>query len=187
MVLRSIALILAAATATPSPSPSPSAAPQKLNLKTIATVKSTPYCGNLGEHFNRIVQPMLANDIVLDRTGVTLDYVTDNLRSPDFAIKFAKSRAAHYERGPKELRQWVEAITTQAPDVLIYPEIGMDPTTIRLASLGLRRCRRRAGDTLKRAACRRSIAICPAKPLNPSTPSSITPSAWSHCRISAAT
>ena len=107
MVLRSIALILAAATATPSPSPSPSAAPQKLNLKTIATVKSTPYCGNLGEHFNRIVQPMLANDIVLDRTGVTLDYVTDNLRSPDFAIKFAKSRA--------ELAKYVDTLMKSLP------------------------------------------------------------------------
>jgi len=55
----------------------------------------------------------------------------------DEETEFAKSRAAHYERGPKELRQWVDAITTQAPDVLIYPEIGMDPTTIRLASLRL--------------------------------------------------
>ena len=52
----------------------------------------------------------------------------------DQETEFAKSRAVHYERGPKELRQWVDAITAQAPDVLIYPEIGMDPTTIRLAS-----------------------------------------------------
>lgn len=55
----------------------------------------------------------------------------------DQETEFAKSRAAHYERGPKELRQWVDAIAAQAPDVLIYPEIGMDPTTIRLASLRL--------------------------------------------------
>lgn len=55
----------------------------------------------------------------------------------DEETEFAKSCAAHYERGPKELRQWVDAIAAQAPDVLIYPEIGMDPTTLRLASLRL--------------------------------------------------
>ncbi len=52
----------------------------------------------------------------------------------DEETAFAKSRSAHYERGPKELRQWVDAITAQEPDILIYPEIGMDPTTVRLAS-----------------------------------------------------
>ena len=33
----------------------------------------------------------------------------------DQETEFAKSRSAHYERGPKELRQWVEAITAQEP------------------------------------------------------------------------
>ncbi|HYL24524.1 MAG TPA: tetratricopeptide repeat protein [Burkholderiales bacterium] len=55
----------------------------------------------------------------------------------DQETAFAKSRAAHFERGPKDLRQWVDAIRTQEPDVLIYPEIGMDPMTLRLASLRL--------------------------------------------------
>ena len=55
----------------------------------------------------------------------------------DEQTAFAKSRAAHFERGPKDLRQWVDAIRAQQPDVLIYPEIGMDPMTLRLASLRL--------------------------------------------------
>ena len=55
----------------------------------------------------------------------------------DQETAFAKSRAAHYERGPKELREWVDAIAAQELDVLIYPEIGMDPMTVRLASLRL--------------------------------------------------
>src|SRR6266850_1574816 len=55
----------------------------------------------------------------------------------DQETAFAKSRAAHYERGPKELREWVDAIGAQELDVLIYPEIGMDPMTVRLASLRL--------------------------------------------------
>lgn len=109
MIVRSIALVLAAATAAPSPSPAPSATPQKLNIKTIATVKSTPYCSNLGEHFNRIVAPMLANDVVLDRTGVTLDKVTQNLRSPDFAIRFAQSRA--------DLAKYVDTLMKSLPDM----------------------------------------------------------------------
>lgn len=109
MIARSIALILAAATASPSPAPSPSATPQKLNIKTIATVKTTPYCSNLGEHFNRIVQPMLANDVVLDRTGVALDKVTQNLRSPDFAIRFAQSRA--------DLAKYVDTLMKSLPDM----------------------------------------------------------------------
>lgn len=109
MIVPSIALVLAAATAVPAPSPLPSATPQKLNIKTIATVKSTPYCSNLGEHFNRIVQPMLANDVVLDRTGVTLDNVTTNLRSPDFAIRFAQSRA--------DLAKYVDTLMKSLPDM----------------------------------------------------------------------
>lgn len=50
---------------------------------------------------------------------------------------FAKTNAAHFEQGRKDVRQWAETIIGQQPDVLIYPEIGMDPMTIRLASLRL--------------------------------------------------
>jgi predicted O-linked N-acetylglucosamine transferase (SPINDLY family) len=55
----------------------------------------------------------------------------------DRETHFAKSRAAYFESGQKGLRQWVDAIIGQQPDVLIYPEIGMDPMTARLASLRL--------------------------------------------------
>lgn len=55
----------------------------------------------------------------------------------DAHTAFAKSRAADYERGPKELRQWVDCIRAHEPDVLLYPEIGMHPMTTRLASLRL--------------------------------------------------
>ena len=50
---------------------------------------------------------------------------------------FAKSHATHFERGQRGLQQWVEAIAGQQPDVLVYPEVGMDPTTVELASLRL--------------------------------------------------
>lgn len=55
----------------------------------------------------------------------------------DQETRFAKSRAAYFESGQKGLRQWVDTIMDQQPDVLIYPEIGMDPMTARLASLRL--------------------------------------------------
>jgi len=55
----------------------------------------------------------------------------------DAETEFARSRAAHFEQGARGLRQWAEAIIGQRPDVLVYPEIGMDPTALKLASLRL--------------------------------------------------
>lgn len=55
----------------------------------------------------------------------------------DAETLYARSRAARFERGAGGLRQWVETILDARPDVLIYPEIGMDPMTVKLASLRL--------------------------------------------------
>lgn len=55
----------------------------------------------------------------------------------DAETEFAESRSASFTRGPKALRQWVEAILEARPDVLIYPEVGMDPMALKLASLRL--------------------------------------------------
>jgi predicted O-linked N-acetylglucosamine transferase (SPINDLY family) len=49
----------------------------------------------------------------------------------------AQSLAAHFEHGNANLRTWVRAIARRRPDVLIYPEIGMDSMTTKLASLRL--------------------------------------------------
>jgi predicted O-linked N-acetylglucosamine transferase (SPINDLY family) len=49
----------------------------------------------------------------------------------------ARSSAVHFEYGRRDLRAWVESIIAQQLDVLVYPEIGMDPTAVRLASLRL--------------------------------------------------
>jgi predicted O-linked N-acetylglucosamine transferase (SPINDLY family) len=49
----------------------------------------------------------------------------------------ARSGAAHFEYGRRDLRAWVESIAAQRLDVLVYPEIGMDPAAVRLASLRL--------------------------------------------------
>jgi predicted O-linked N-acetylglucosamine transferase (SPINDLY family) len=48
-----------------------------------------------------------------------------------------QSKATFFAQGKRDLRQWAVIILNQQPDVLIYPEIGMDPMTVRLASLRL--------------------------------------------------
>ena len=55
----------------------------------------------------------------------------------DAETAFARSRVTLFEHGPRGLRQWVEAILGQQLDALIYPEIGMDPQTVKLAALRL--------------------------------------------------
>ncbi len=55
----------------------------------------------------------------------------------DKNTEFAKSRAARFRERPPTARQWAEAILAEPLDVLIYPEIGMDPMTAKLACLRL--------------------------------------------------
>jgi predicted O-linked N-acetylglucosamine transferase (SPINDLY family) len=55
----------------------------------------------------------------------------------DAETRYARSRAARFEQGHAGLRQWTAAIQDAQPDVLIYPEIGMDPMSAKLASMRL--------------------------------------------------
>ncbi len=55
----------------------------------------------------------------------------------DDETAYARRHAARFERGPRSLRQWVEAIAAAQPDVVLYPELGMDPMSAKLASLRL--------------------------------------------------
>ena len=56
---------------------------------------------------------------------------------PDEQASQAVSQLAHFAQGPKDLQQWLQAIQAWRPDVLIYPEIGMEPVALKLASLRL--------------------------------------------------
>ncbi len=49
----------------------------------------------------------------------------------------ARRAVAHFEDRPASLHEWVTAIQAKDLDVLIYPDIGMDPLTAQLASLRL--------------------------------------------------
>lgn len=58
-------------------------------------------------------------------------------RSPDTETEWAKLHADFFVSGPKSISEWVESIESLNPAVLIYPAIGMDATTLQLASLRL--------------------------------------------------
>ncbi len=47
------------------------------------------------------------------------------------------ARADRFVQGPKNLADWVELLAADACDVLLYPEIGMDPMAVQLAALRL--------------------------------------------------
>jgi predicted O-linked N-acetylglucosamine transferase (SPINDLY family) len=55
----------------------------------------------------------------------------------DVETALAKSMVAHYTYGRSDIVDWTQQILAQQLDVLIYPEIGMDPLTAKLASLRL--------------------------------------------------
>jgi predicted O-linked N-acetylglucosamine transferase (SPINDLY family) len=55
----------------------------------------------------------------------------------DGETRFAKARAARFEQGHAGLHRWAESIADAQPDVLVYPEIGMDPMALKLASMRL--------------------------------------------------
>ncbi len=59
--------------------------------------------------------------------GITQD--TDTL--------WARQHADFFIEGARSLREWVETIENVAPDVLVFPEIGMHRLTLQLASLRL--------------------------------------------------
>jgi len=66
-------------------------------------------------------------EIILHHTGPTCDAET----------LWARSRVERFVQGPKPVRAWIDAIGEEMPDVIFYPEVGMDPATSALAALRL--------------------------------------------------
>lgn len=72
----------------------------------------------------------------LDRSAFeVICYHTQN--RIDHCTREAASACAKFVQGPKSTRQWVAEIRSDAPDILIFPEIGMDPMSGKLAALRL--------------------------------------------------
>lgn len=55
----------------------------------------------------------------------------------DAEARLARARASRFEQGNLGLHHWSQLILDAQPDVLIYPEIGMDPMAVKLASTRL--------------------------------------------------
>jgi hypothetical protein len=89
MIAKSVALTLIVGMAAPSPSPSPSGS----QLKTITSVRATPFCTSIAQHFNAAVQPMLINDRSLDQVDTQLVNINDVFNHSDYQIRFADARA----------------------------------------------------------------------------------------------
>jgi hypothetical protein len=75
---------------TTQASPGPSSSPRV--LKTIVTVKSSPYCNALADHFNGALVPMLANDRVFAVVDVQLQDFNTLFNKPDYVNRFVDMR-----------------------------------------------------------------------------------------------
>jgi predicted O-linked N-acetylglucosamine transferase (SPINDLY family) len=52
----------------------------------------------------------------------------------DAETEWARGQSRHFEQGPHAPELWAERIRAREPDVVLYPEVGMDPATAYLAS-----------------------------------------------------
>lgn len=114
--------------ATPAPTPSG-------QLKTITTVRSTPFCTSIAQHFNAAVTPMLSNDRALDQIDPQLVNLNDVFNHPDYQIRYSRVRARLIEyvssiqkslpfmqHEINELRKG-ETLTKDAPDAAAIHQI----------------------------------------------------------------
>src|SRR3569833_472165 len=66
-------------------------------------------------------------ELVLYHLGSACDGVTS----------WARGQVDRFVQGPIEPQEWIEEVAKVAPDVIFYPEVGMEPVTCLLASLRL--------------------------------------------------
>jgi predicted O-linked N-acetylglucosamine transferase (SPINDLY family) len=99
------------------------------------TVRVGIVSGQIRNHsvWNAIVKGWL-QEVDRDRFSFHI-FHTGSLHDTETTL--ARSCAAYYSQAPHSLREWVDEIINQRVDVLIYPEIGMDPIALKLASIRL--------------------------------------------------
>jgi predicted O-linked N-acetylglucosamine transferase (SPINDLY family) len=66
-------------------------------------------------------------EIIVYHTGVTCDAET----------LWARARVDRFVQGPKPVKAWLDEMSHDDPDVIFYPEVGMDSATSALAALRL--------------------------------------------------
>jgi len=82
------------------------------------------------------VWDMITRGIVeqLDRRRFEL-FLYHTAAETDEQTEWAKTQSARFRQGPKPIEAWLEQLAEDGPDILLYPEIGMDPTVVALAAL----------------------------------------------------
>ena len=55
----------------------------------------------------------------------------------DEQTEWARAQVGRFEQGAKPMSRWLQLIAEERPDVILFPEVGMDPTAGALASLRL--------------------------------------------------
>jgi hypothetical protein len=114
-----LAIVLPGGTAGTSASPSPSASPHA-PLKTIVTVKSSPYCTALADHFNGALVPMVANDRVFTAVDTQLDDMNDMFNYPNYVDRFVVLRTkliketGVLEASLKPIQEQIDQLRTSA-------------------------------------------------------------------------
>ena len=91
--------------------------------------------GQVREHpvWNVLLRGVIANidrrrfEVIVYHTGSLVDAETD----------WARARVDRFVQGTKPLHGWLDELARDRPDVLFYPEVGMDPATCTLAALRL--------------------------------------------------
>ena len=126
-----LALLLPVPTASPAVSPSPSAGPgvsvtpdasasPRTPLKTIVTVKSSPYCSALEDHFNSALVPMIANDRVFTTVDGQFDDMNNMFKYPNYIDRFVVLRTkllketGVLENSLKPIQQQIDALRNSA-------------------------------------------------------------------------
>jgi hypothetical protein len=119
-----LALLLPVPTAAPagapSPSTSPSASASPRVLQTIVTVKSSPYCSALEDHFNSAMVPMVANDRVFTVVDTQLDDMNNMFKYPNYIDRFIVLRTkliketGVLENSLKPIQQQIDALRNSA-------------------------------------------------------------------------
>ena len=125
------ALMLPVPTTAPSVSPSPSASSGSLTtpdasasprtpLKTIVTVKSSPYCSALEDHWTSARLQMIANDRVFTTVDGQLDDMNNMFKYPDSIDRFVVLRTkllketGVLENSLKPIQQQIDALRNSA-------------------------------------------------------------------------
>jgi predicted O-linked N-acetylglucosamine transferase (SPINDLY family) len=72
----------------------------------------------------------------LDRQRFEICFYHTAIAAGDEAA-WAAAQVSRFVAGPKSARGWLEEIRQDRPDVIFYPEVGMDPATCTLAALRL--------------------------------------------------